>query len=460
MKVRNKFCERVQTSVRFTNGVTLIELLITLSLLGVIILIASTMLIFSNRSQSVISKEFQIHSDMRVASEILNREIRYSSAIFLINENQFRDSRDVVNEWNYIAVSDERDEIIHYVWDESIGKHKPISLVKSSDGMLYGLDFHGVSSNSRLVNFTLSGYTKGSAQPKVSVSTTLNAINAAVVDDSSTMMAPSHTIAYRTDDIPDPDKINVAITLVLDTSGSMADKMGGTGPGKDEIRMPIMKEKAKELIDLFSEMSNVYISLIPFNTNANNPWPFVKAETNLVDLKNRVDGYVANGGTNAGDGLRRSYFRHQDFNNSQSDQVLNYTILLMDGNPTFWPSQNGSSHYYGTDDISSTFSVLGGNGSTTIEGSMNYIKEFSNRFILKNDHTQKVFMKTFVIGFTGIPEEVERAEEIATYHTHISDNRIKGMYYSATSSEELKEVFASIADYILHETWHIYGPLQ
>lgn len=440
---------------KIRNGITLIELIIVMSIIVVIISLAGTMMIFSTKSQAAVNMEFQIQSDMRLASEIVNQELRYSSAVFMLNEHQFEDSSDLKSGWSYFTLSDDDKEIVHYVWDESTSTHKQVSLVKAQDNILFNLNFKGVDSDSRMIDFKLDGYIEGSSGSKVSVSSVLNALNAAVVDDSGTPISPSVTLAYRSDDIPDPEKVKIAVTMVLDKSGSMGYEMGG---GNSDIRISVMKEKAKELIDTFADMDNVYISLIPFSTNANNPGAFLKAEDNKVSLKNSIDSLNANGGTNAGDGLRRSYYQHVDFVDPDHE-VLHYTILLMDGNPTFWPSLNGSTNYYGTGNISDSTSNMGGNGSSTISGSMSYIESFSNGYIKKNDSTQTVFMKTFVIGFTGVSEEVSRAQDIANYHSHSTDDRIKGMYYAATNSAELEEVFNSIVDFILSETWHIYGPI-
>lgn len=443
-----------------TSGFTLIELIIAMAFLAVIITLAGTIMVFSNKAQAVVSKEFQIQSDMRIATEILNQEIRYSSAVFMMNENQYKNSSDIKSEWNYVVLSDDKKEVKHYLWDASSGTHKITSLVKAQDHLIFGLNFNGVNSDSKLVHFKLDGFSEGSSTAKISVSTTLNAINSAVVDDSGTLLAPSLALAYRSDDIPDPDKVTVAVTMVLDESGSMAYKMGGDGIGKDEIRTEVLKEKAKELIDTFSDMENVSISLIPFSTNANKAYDFLSPSisTNKVILKNRIDSLNKVGGTNAGDGLRRSYYNHIDFSSGQTNKVLNYTILLMDGNPTYWPSKNGSTHFYGTGNLGDGSSNIGGNGSTSIDGSMGYIESFSDMFI--NKSTPSVYMKTFVIGFTGIEAEVTRAKDIAKYHNHDSDSRIKGVYYSASNSQELKDAFTSIAEFILSETWHIYGPLQ
>src|SRR5690606_33630215 len=96
--------------------------------------------------------------------------------------------------------------------------------------------------------------------------------------------------------------------------------------------------------------------------------------------------------------------------------------------------------------------------NSTVYDSTKYIENLVAATVKNPTGTKPVYMKTFVIGFTAVPTQVTRAQDIANYHTHSSDDRIKGMYYAATSSDELEQVFNSIAEYILNETWHIYGP--
>lgn len=67
-------------------------------------------------------------------------------------------------------------------------------------------------------------------------------------------------------------------------------------------------------------------------------------------------------------------------------------------------------------------------------------------------------IKTFVIGFSAVATEIDRAYLIADYCTSESDPDRVGTYLSAGSSVELEEVFTTITDTILSQTWHIYGP--
>lgn len=426
------------------------------------------MLNFSTKSQDVIGDEFELQSQMRIAAETLNQEVRYATAVFLMNENQFRSSSDLKNEWNYVALSDDKSEIIHYVWDNTLRIHKRNVLVGKQNDLSFQLKFSGSTEDSKLVNFILDGYTAGNSNPKATITTTLNAINTVVVDDSGTIMSPSHVLAYRADETPTPDNLKVAVTLVLDESGSMKENMGGSGPGSTDARTTVLKEKANELLDLFQGMSNVYVSIVPFSDNANGIVPFKKVENVIIDqLKNQINSLRTSGGTNVGDGIRRSYYQHKSFNtNNSTSQILNYTIVLMDGNPTYYVKRNNS-NYYGNVAIESkdngveiARSGTGFEDESNMNLSLGYIDNLAKQVILKNDTNPHIFMKTFVIGLNGNQSSVNRAQAIAQYHNHPTDERIIGKYYAAKNKQELEDAFSSIADYILKETWHIYGPLK
>ncbi len=449
-------------------GLTLIELLVSLSFVAIIIVLAATMLNFSNKSQVVIGDEFQLQSQMRIAAETLNQEVRYSTAVFLMNENQFRSSSDLKNEWNYVALSDDKSEIIHYIWDSTLRTHKRNVLVGKQNELSYHLKFSGSTEDPKIVNFILDGYTSNSSNPKSTITTALNAVNSVVVDDSGTLISPAYVLAYRSDETPTPDNLKVAVTLVLDESGSMAEKMGGSSEAKDELRTNVLKEQAIELIDLFQRMSNVHVSIVPFSNNANGIKSFVKVEgTASEELKTQINNLKTDGGTNAGDGIRRSYYQHKAFNTSNAtSQVLNYTIILMDGNPTYYVRRN-STNYYGNVAVGSkdggvniAVSGNGGESEDNMNSSLSYINSLAKEVILKNTTSPQIFMRTFVVGLNGNQNAVDRAQSVAQYHNHPTDDRIVGKYYAATSKQELKEAFTSIADYILKETWHIYGPLK
>lgn len=442
----------------YKSGFTLVELIIVLVFISTVIGLSTTMILFSNNAHKVVQKEFEIQSDMRLASEVINQEIRHSTAVFMLNGHLFTPSN-LKDGWNYFSVSDDGTEIVHFIWDKTANTHTEIPLVKANSGVVYKMTFTQSHEDALMVDFFLEGYFEDHMTPKVTIKSSLSALNTVVVDESGTLSNPSIAMAYRDEEIPSVDQVKVSVALVLDVSGSMDWDLNGDTTSNNSIkRITLMKGKAKELIDIFADMGNVHVALIPFSTNANNPGNFLHAHTNATSLKASIDGLNANGGTNVGDGLRRAYYHHGSFNAANSGStVLNYTILLVDGNPTLWPRQSGVD-YFGTGNISQNGGT-GYNDEANITNSMPYIQKLGADYILKTDPSQTVFQKSFVIGFTAKPIEVSRAKTIAeSYLHHPTDNRINGKYYAATNADELGQVFRAISDVILKETWHIYGP--
>src|SRR5690606_1313354 len=121
--------EITMKELKVKNGFTLIELVIAISIIAIIISLAGSMMVFSTKSQAAVSNEFQLQSDVRLTSEIVNQELRHSTAVFMLNENQYKNSGDLKSGWSYFTLSDDDTEIVHYVWDKANNTHKKVSLV-------------------------------------------------------------------------------------------------------------------------------------------------------------------------------------------------------------------------------------------------------------------------------------------------------------------------------------------
>lgn len=451
-------------SYKNRHGFTLVELIIVLAIMGIVISLAGTMLVFSTRTHEVVAEEFQIQSDIRLASQVIGNYIRQSSAIFMLNETQF-DSSNLKDEWDYFSVSSDKSQVIQYKWDDTTKTHIPSILAKASPGVLYSLSFEKSIDDSLLGGFSLSA-TGASGNVKVDIDNELDALNSVVVDNTGNFGNPSVALAYRTSDIPDPNKPRISITLVLDKSGSMAWNLAGdtitNGYNNTNSRLYIMRDKTLDLINELESIGNVHVAVIPFDTNANksgNYQTLYKIDANKNTIDDLVNGInIAQGGTNIGDAMRRSYYIHKSFKDSNSGNMLHYNIQLMDGNPTYWSKYNSGSYYYDDGNIgSSTGTTTGGSGqetTTNMDSSMSYIESIGNQlFKLGN-----VQIKTFVIGFSANSANITRLSDIAGYVTSSTNTSIVGQYYEASSSETLEQVYRDISKKIEMDAWHIFGP--
>lgn len=457
-----------------TAGFTLIEMIIVISLIGVVMTAAAGFIKFSLASERKVEDEYVLQSEMRHATEIVNNAVRDASVTFIMPGALEADR--IKNKWCYIGISEDGSEIVQYLWTENEdgtnGKHIKRVLVSAKDDASFFLRLDN-KEKTKLVGYRL-GLDKEDGR-SLEVSSMLSAINSIAVDFYSTDKNPAALIAYRTDPRPQPEgnkAVTVVISMILDDSGSMAwNMMGGTRVDNNEnkARKIIMKAKAEALIDSFPE--NVHLGIVGYSNNANNPSALINLAnpSKKLEAKRKIPN-DASGGTNTGDALRRAYHQLKTYEKAADEEVLNYIILLTDGNPTYFSHTNyskRSSYSYSAGDRNiptvatgdyqtgtGNITYLGGPGSDDPKDNcLNYTKTMGD--IIKADRSLKA--KTFVIGFSGVPEEVTRAKTIAA-NCNTASTSIDEVYFYAGSEESLGIAFDAIKESILLEVWHIYGP--
>ena len=457
-------------------GFTLVELMVTIALLGMVIFMAASFVNFSFNLEKKSEAEYDFQASMRQASRVLNNELRDSSVTFTMTEEYFTGTKK--EKWDYLGVENKK-EIVQYKWNPdkwnpettTNGAHERIVLVASNESISYNLTFNQVHPNSKLIGFSLEGINSSDDGKKHIINSEISAMNSVAVDDGGSPDDPAVAVAYRSDTAPKPEEVTtrtdvtMLITLVLDDSGSMDQDMNGRSSGnwgfdRNNIRKNIMKNEAKKLIDRFVALGNIKVAIIPFSDSANNPGAFIDCTVaNRASIKTEIDRLDASGGTNTGDGLRRAYYRINAYNTANSsEEIVNHIILLTDGNPTYYSSMYRNSYTAKTDDGNVSGDYIRGSGQETTDNvnrSMDYVDTIGQTLVVG----RTVNIRTFVIGFTAVSGGVTRARDIAeSACTSTTNPERKGTYYAAGSDVELESVFQEITSTILQETWHIYGP--
>ncbi|MGI6751739.1 MAG: VWA domain-containing protein [Anaerovoracaceae bacterium] len=445
------------------SGFTLMEIIIALSLLGMVMAAAGGFIKFSFTAEKKVEDEYELQSEMRHATEILNNAVRDASVTFIMPGDA--EEAYLKDKWSYIGVSEDKREFVQYLWvpneDGKGGSHVKRVLVSAKNGVTYSLRFDNTE-DTKLVDYTI-GLDKVNGK-SMEVASTVSAINSVAVDLYSSERNPASLIAYREDPRPQPEgnkNVTVVISMVLDDSGSMKDAMGGGSPGRNEkSRSQIMKDKANALIDSFPE--NVWLGVVRFADNANNPSSLI----HLVDERKKEEAKrkiptSANGGTNTGDGLRRGYYQLQSYSKAADEEVLYYIILLTDGDPTYYSYVSGGSSYDNKrtnlvyQKAEGNIKNRGGSGSTDrYDTCIDYTKYIGDELLIKDTGLKP---KTFVIGFSGVPSEVSRAKIIAK-NCNPAGTNLNEIYFDATDETSLGIAFDAIKETILLELWHIYGP--
>lgn len=318
------------------------ELLLTLALISIIILTTTNLVIFSMKGQVITFDEFNIQSNIRLVSDKINRIIRDASGVFVLHRD---DDEKLTEEWNYIMVNEDKSKLVEYTWNSTTKTHDVKELISGITGTKIDLEFvkTNPSDVDKLLEFMLEVDLNGK---KRSIETQLEAKNALQVIDRS-YSKKGNTIAYRYDTrLDEASNAQAVLSMVLDKSGSMSNKMDGSSTSKDsDRRITKMKAEAVRLIDELSKKPNINVSIVPFSSTANDPAEMLNLSKNISTIKNKVNGLSATyasgstlGGTNTGDGIRRGYYQIKEFNEKDENKNKtnkNFMIILVDGVTTF-----------------------------------------------------------------------------------------------------------------------------
>ena len=462
---------------RKSKGFTLIELIVVLALLGLIATTASAMLWFGTDVVKASNKEYQFQFSTRMLMQETSSIVRYASAVFTIPTSSFR-ADNLAEGWDYIGIQQVvitpaqngdpaviGKEVVQFKYDTATKTHMAVVLLEAKPDMDYEFVFNRVDpqSSDTLLQFTVQSIPSGSVDefglPKaqLTIVSEVEARNSLQVVDLSTPIDPAIAIAFRRQD----RSVSVVghVAMVLDNSGSMADNLAGyTG---NPSRISILKTETQTIVNSFAQETNVDISLIPFATSANNPFPFYNAHNSLSSLTSIINGFTAYGGTNTGDGLRRAYWNLKTHaaEIAANVTVKSYVIILVDGVTTFASVISNSNRNYVVDNRNvnegyldrygenSSSGQIAGNGSTLDAKGTGYVNLVG---AMLNSNS---FAKVYVIGFSSIHSELDSVNDIAT-----ACGAPASRVFRADSQTALDTVLTTIRQDIVNDLWYLQGP--
>jgi type II secretory pathway pseudopilin PulG len=455
----------------------LIELIVVLALLGLIATTASAMLWFSADVVKASNKEYQFQFSTRMLMQETSSIVRYASAVFTIPTSSFR-ADNLAEGWDYIGIQPVvitpaqdgnpavlGNEVVQYTFNNTTKAHMPVVLLAAQVGVDYEFVFNRVDpqSSDTLLQFTVQSIPNGSVDefglPKaqLTVITEVEARNSLQVVDLSTPIDPAIAIAFRRQD----RSVSVVghVAMVLDNSGSMADNLAGNNGTPS--RISILKTETQTIVNSFAQESNIDISLIPFATSANDPYPFYNAHDSLSSLTGIINGFNAIGGTNTGDGLRRAYWNLKTHAAEVPSNVTvkSYVIVLVDGVTTFASVISNTNRSFVVDNRNVNEGYLDRSGENSssgqIAGNGTYLDAKGTGYVnlIGAMLDSNSFSKVYVIGFSSIHSELDSVNDIAAACGAPSDR-----VFRADSQTALDIVLTTIRQDIVNDLWYLQGP--
>ncbi len=469
------------------DGFTLMEIIIAISLLGIISLMVSTLVLTPMRAQDLAMDEFEVQSELRVLSHNINTVIRDASATFALRRTNHNN---LTEGWNYITPSIDHTSIIEYLWDDVSETHLSRVMVGPIEDVTFDLVIMKLTPayDDNLLQYAIEATVNGNEREVVSE---VNALNSLQVIDRGSATLPSNTIAYRMDPRPTVvSSVKAAVAFVLDKSGSMQYTLDNhtandySSNPDNHSKMKKLRDEAKRLIEGLASNPNIYASIIPFDSTANGTYAMEPVRVNdtassvMIDAVNSLS---PGGGTNTGDGIRRGYHAIKDFDDSTAMTdytVKNFLVILVDGVTTFYsahqvdsPGTHPSDYTYvfGSNNIENIEFDLsgwwndydhyfssgryGGYGSSLDPWGTDYVDEIGDYVDDYGDisYPEKEEIKVYVIGFSAIEADYGSLQDIATATG-------ADTFYEAGDSAALEAIFSAIQKDINDSLWHVGGP--
>ncbi len=450
------------------SGFTLIEMVLTTAVLGVVMTLAFSMLGAGNRFSAKSGDEYRLQASVRMASHQTSEIVKFSSAVFTITKDNFREGN-LSDDWNYFGVSADKTEIIQYTYNPVTDTHLKKVIVASQPNLFYDMQF--IKENTydvdKLLRVKIVGYLGAPGNETIAIDTELKSLNALQIIDRGNINDIATAVAYRSDDRP--LAASAAVAMVMDNSGSMASNMNGNNTTIEaNKRITILKTEAKNFVNRFAQLQNVDIALVPFATSANNPMDFVNVYQNQSTLIAQIDSMTAFGGTNTGDGLRRGLHRISEYNDglTAGSVAKNYMIVLVDGVTTYGSvvSNANRSYFTGFDadinegrldlphhsDYDPVHGQISGNGSSLDAVGTGYVNAIGTSIRNYPGGTPRG-IKVYVIAFSANSADQGSLTDISTACGAVKQ-------FLATNQTELQSVFDEIGRDVENSLWQASGP--
>lgn len=337
-------------------GLTLVEILIGLTFLSFIIILSVNLLKHGMTYSSEFNNEFNFQSDMRDAMEVIEANVKSSSAVFGVTQKMFlnKDKR-----WQYIGIGaiggKNEGQLVQFI-PNGRGGHTEKALTKRKSKVWYSLEFKPLDNSSagqRVLSFKLIGTPidkNGQLLKEESreLTTSVEALNSYAVVSKAKPNDPAVSIAFRTDRRT-PASI-ASLTIIVDVSAGMLTGINGDIAPKhnsNDTKLELMKDTLRNLLKRLEPSTGLYVNMIKyakFGTYATTNGLILEDNGYMLIQKNidRIDDYVDSlksnhnwNFNNLSDGMRVGFLSLENFVRKIGDggKGPHYILVLTNGMP-------------------------------------------------------------------------------------------------------------------------------
>ncbi len=471
-------------------GITLIEVLLAMAIGITVLIVIGNILSLSMKSLPHAEREFDRQRSLRFCAEVASKKIKSATALFLLPSVGLTESA-LKDDWNYLGVSADGTKIVHYSYNKNSGRHNKqilasggqataydFAISKRSDGAVMDMSFSATN--------TVTGGTKSfaiSARP----------LNANYIDAPTGTSQSVNVFAYRDRQIEDEKTVG-AVSFVIDTSASMNKNLQGDFSANDfdkrivAVRNALSghadkQNRVKGIISEFSAENAVELTLIPFNLTANKPYPNAYSASGYDDYKfydvaqraQRTEllqdvqslSTVVGNGSNVGDGLRRAYYSHVDFENyvrtstayGAAHSTENYMVIVLDGAATYASCVGGAGVNRYKDDAGDQpyLTIYNDPAEWQSAGVIGYgdrTSAVAERYVgLFGDKIKLADFKVYVVAYTEDATELAAINNIAR-----ALGAAAGDVYAVTTRNDIDLIMSNIKADIMKDLWSVRGP--
>lgn len=501
-------------------GFTLVELLIAIALLGILGIMIANLVRIPIKAHQMSEKEYDVQSELRSTSELVNNSIRNATAAFLLSKNDTH----FADDWNYLICEKEdgMSRVVLYRWNG--GMHDRQVLAEASANEInYSIEFK-TAGEGQLLDYDIvaTNIQTGKKDDVTSKVKPLNSFN--IMDNSKidyTLSPPrksANCLAFRTDKPTvegggESGYHHVSVTLVLDASGSMNWNLAGTTEhDANNARIALLKKELHKFFETLKDGDKdgiVDVRIVPFSMNAfdgNQSFArgrkfgkFLNVKSNGIPyFKSVVNGISTASGTNVGDGLRLAYYDLLKYENDKRSvsggskkRIKHYLFVLTDGVPTittttntpnpdddqekstiFWQGKGYQERYFVLSEYPKGLIVFQGRGRYVDEkhysdpnkpgffGEIKYVEKVAEKFKnyrAKNPHPENV--EVMVIGFSASRRDKAYCDRIGKA-LGAKKNALGAHYEDCSTGADLGTSFKTFTESVLKAAnlWYVAGP--